>query len=477
MTNKLIGRERECAELERCLATDRSELVIVYGRRRIGKTFLVEQYFDKKFDFWYVGAHGLTSRAQLRMFAKTLKEYSGKSSYQFSDWFDAFDALKDYLATLPSDRKRLVFIDEMPWMDTGRSSFVAALENFWNGWAMSQENIMLIATGSATSWMRDKLIGNKGGLHARVTCQLHIRPFTLHEVELYLEKLGMEWSRYNILQAYMLLGGVPYYYSILSPSLSLAQNIDALCFSPDGKLRIEFDELYNALFQNADCYITVTKLLAESKSGMTFQEISKQIHLEGSKLTRVLNNLERCDFIERWSQFGKKKQGERFRLVDFYTKFYYKYIANNNTKDEQWWTKNCDKTAILSWMGNCFELVCLGHHRQIKAALGIAGVSTSISTWCCKPNEEEQTPGAQIDMLIDRADHIIHLCEMKFSNDAYIISKDYETSLRDRSGLFRYMTNTKKSVVHTFVTTYGVANGKHKSIVHSEVTMDDLFKS
>jgi len=325
--------------------------------------------------------------------------------------------------------------------------------------------------------MRDKLVGNKGGLHARVTCQLHLAPFTLRETEKYLENRGMFWDRYQILQSYMLLGGVPYYYSILAPEKSLMQNIDLLCFRPDGKLRIEFDELYNALFSNADYYIDTVKVLSAHKSGLTFQEIAKEIKLEGGKLTRVLKNLERCDFIERWSQYGNKKRQEILRLTDFYTLFYYKFIKSNNTKDEQWWSNNFDSQSVTSWMGVSFELVCLRHHNQIKKALGISGMATSVSTWHCKPNEKEQTPGAQIDMIIERADRMIHLCEMKFSEGVYHISQDYEKKLRERMGLFKYLTANKKSLVHTFITTYGVANGKHKSIVHSEVTMDALFNS
>lgn len=477
MEEQLIGREYECEELSRCLSSGRSELIIVYGRRRIGKTFLIEQYFKGTFDFWFVGVHGLSSKDQLRRFAKVLKRYSGVSQYTFSNWFDAFDALEEYLESFSKDGKKIIFIDEMPWMDTGRSNFVVALENFWNGWAMSKRNIMLIATGSATSWMRDKLIGNQGGLHARITCQLHLAPFKLYETEKYLENHDIHWARYQILQAYMLLGGVPYYYSILNPKLSLAQNIDNLCFKQDGKLRVEFDELYNALFSNADLYIEIVRLLSKHKSGLTYKEITTDVKVEGGKITRILNNLERCDFIERWSKYGNKKKQEVFRLTDFYTLFYYKFIEPNNTKDEQWWSYNMDSQSVSSWMGISFELVCLKHHRQIKKALGISGMSTSVSTWSCKPDKEEGTPGAQIDMIIERADRMIHLCEMKFSESTFRISQEYEKSLRERMGLFRFKTNNRKSLVHTFITTYGVADGKHKSIVHSEVVMDDLFNS
>ncbi len=477
MTDKLIGREAEMGELAHCKQSDRSELVIVYGRRRVGKTFLIEQYFEKTFDFWYVGVHGLNTKNQLRRFAKTLKGYSHKSSYKFGDWFDAFDALQDYLATLPDDRKKTVFIDEMPWMDTGRSDFVVALENFWNGWAMSQENVMLIATGSATSWMRDKLVSNQGGLHARITCQIHLSPFSLLETELYMRSRGVAWDRYQLLQAYMLLGGVPYYYSILDPHLSIAQNINNLCFKADGRLRMEFNDLYNSLFSNYELYINTVKCLAKNRHGMTYQELSKALKMEGGKLSKVLTNLERSDFIERWPHFGKTKKMEVYRLIDFYTLFYYKFIESNVTKDEQWWTNHMSSQSVMSWMGISFELICLRHHKQIKQALGISGMATAVYTWQCKANKEENIDGAQIDMIIERADRMIHLCELKFSEGAYRITADYEKRLRDRMETFRYITKTKKALVHTFVTTYGVVDGKHHSIVHSEVTMNDLFNA
>ncbi len=466
----------ERKELDRCLASDRSELVIVYGRRRVGKTFLIERHFNQTFDFWYVGRRKIPTREQLRQFGRTLTKFAGKD-YAPATWFEAFDALEEYLETLPRDRKKVVFIDEMPWIDRIHSNFVLALEGFWNGWAMSRGDIMLIATGSATSWMRDKLIENKGGLHSRITSQLHIAPFTLGETERYLGNMGITWDRYQILQSYMALGGVPFYYSILDPELSLSQNIDRLFFKPDGKLKNELDELYNALFKYADRYIEVVKTLCGHKYGMTFNELEDETKYEGGQLTKILKNLERCDFIERWSQYGNKKREEVLRLTDFYTLFYYKFIDSRNIREEQWWSKNNNSPVVTSWMGISFEMVCVKHHKYIKNALGLGVISTETTTWHCKPNEDEGTPGAQIDMIIERADRITHLCEIKFSVDKYVISKDYESKLRDRMSLFRYMTKNKKTLVNTFITTYGVANVKNKSIVHSEVTMDDLFNS
>lgn len=364
----------------------------------------------------------------------------------------------------------------MPWIDRVHSNFVSAFEGFWNGWAMSRNDVVLIATGSATSWMRDKLVENKGGLHSRITSQLHISPFTLGETEQYLNQQGMNWDRYQVLQTYMVLGGVPFYYSLLDRTLSLAQNIDKLFFNKDGKLRFEFDELYNALFRYADRYIDVVKLLSSKRYGMTYKDLASALKVEGGQLTKILKNLERCDFVERWPQYGNKKREEVFRLTDFFTLFYYKFIHARNNREDDWWTKNSDSQTVYSWMGISFEMVCLRHYKNIKDALGLRVVSTEISTWHTNANDKEGTPGAQIDMIIDRADRIIHLCEIKFANAKFAISKDYEEKLRDRMQLFQFMTKNKKSIVNTFITTYGVANGMNRNIVHSEVTMDDLFQ-
>lgn len=474
--NRLIGRDRECRELERCLNSNRSELVIVYGRRRIGKTFLIEEFFNQRFDFKYVGAHGMTTRRQLRNFQKVLNTYSKKQYTKIRTWDDAFFALEEYLSTLSSDRKRIVFIDEMPWMDARGSIFVSALENFWNGWAMSQRNIMLIATGSATSWMKDRIIANKGGLHARITCNLHLSPFTLNEAERYLNSIGVEWDRYQQTQTYMALGGIPFYYSLIEPSLSFAQNIDRFFFKQGALLKLEFDELYNALFKKADLYSAIVKLLSEHEVGLTSKEIIQSLPIKSSNITKALKNLESSDMIEKWQQYGNKRRGAVYRLTDFFSLFYFRFLQDNLSHDEDWWSNHFDSGAVYDWMGSSFELICMRHHRQIRSALGITGIATALSSWHVKANKEEGLPGGQIDMIIERADRIIHLCEMKFSMDTYRLKPEYERKLRERSGLFRELTKTNKTVVHTFVTTYGVANAINKSIVHSEVILDDLFK-
>lgn len=479
--NLLIGREHEMAELHRSLESDRSEFVIVYGRRRVGKTYLVDNFFNYEYDFSFVGGHRLSKSKQLRNFAKALKKYAHLHQQpKFSSWDDAFDALEEYIEGLPMEKRKVVFFDEMPWIDTPQSEFVEALETFWNGWAARRRDIMFVASGSSTSWMMDNLVENQGGLHGRITNNIYVRPFSLHEVETYIKSRGGSWDRYQILQAYMIIGGIPFYYTLLNLKESLVQNVDRLFFRKNGELRTEFDELFNALFTNTDKYKSVVTLLNGVRDGMTREEIEHATGMDKSLLSTVLRNLERSDFILRYSQFGNKSKGAIYRLVDFYTLFYYRFIDSFNAQDEEWWSHNFQSSSVGAWQGLSFEMVCFMHLTQIKYKLGISGISTAASSWRYTPpktkKKEEQTEkGAQIDLLIDRGDRFINLCEMKFSVKPYRITDSYEQYLRKRMAIFQEKTKTTKSLVHTFVTTFGVANGHGRSIVNNEVIMDDLF--
>ena len=474
MKKTLIAREQECARLQKCLESDRSELVTIYGRRRVGKTYLVDEFFNQKYDFTCVGVHRGTKAVQLRNFAKQLKRAMGtKTMPKFADWMDAFDAMEDYLASLPEGRKKVVFIDEMPWMDSGKSDFVMALENFWNGWAARRRDIVMIATGSASSWMVKKIEENEGGLHARVTCRLHLKQFSLGETEEYLRSRGCRWDRYQMMQCYMVMGGVPYYLSLLDVKQSVAQNIDRLFFEEKAELKNEFDDLYNALFKYAERYISIVTMLYDNRKGLTREEINRLYAYPDDNLTKIIRNLVQCDFVKETAQYNKGEKAILYRLTDFFTIFHLKFMKENLSGNETWWQDNMQSAQVLAWCGLAFERICEGHIRQMKRALGISGIATETSAW--RKAKDSAGKGAQIDLIIKRADRTIHLCEMKFSTNKFTISDAYEDDLRERQAVFEQTEKAREAVVHTFVTTYGVKDGMHRSIVHSEVTMDDLF--
>ena len=474
----LIGRERERQLLDDICRSGKAEFVAVYGRRRIGKTFLVDSYFDQKYDFFMAGMYEATKREQLTNFAHQLSQYSKEVQPVPPDWMEAFFQLQHYLQTLHDKDCIVVFIDELPWFDSPRSRFLKAFELFWNGWASKQDNLKLVVCGSSTSWMTNKLIGNRGGLHNRVTRQIRLQPFNLHEVELFLQSRGFALPRKQIVETYMVMGGTPYYLDMMRKSQSVAQNIDTLFFADNASLKDEFDFLFKSLFNDSDLYKAVVETLAKKAKGLTRQEIIETAGLaDNGYLSEVLDNLQRCDFIRSYNAFGKKERNVLYQLTDLYSLFYLRFMKNYTGHDEHHWSHALDTTA--TWEGYAFEQVCLQHIPQIKKKLGISGIQTDLCSWFAKPYTDEDGthwPGGQIDLLIDRKDGVINLCEMKFSDKEFVINKDYDKELGDRMATFRHHSKTRKALHQTLVTSFGVAHNAYWNNIQNEVTMDDLFE-
>lgn len=471
----IVGRKREQRELARYGESPRSEFVVVCGRRRVGKTFLVREYFGNTFAFYATGVAGGNMAVQLRSFAGSLKDH-GAESGTVRDWFDAFDELRtllqrDDVARDAVSGKRVVFIDEMPWLDTPRSNFKSALELFWNGWASAQRDILLIVCGSATSWVIDNLLKERGGLHNRVTGRLVLEPFTLAECEEYYRQNGMALTRQQVVENYMVFGGIPFYLDLMDRRLSPAQNIDRLCFSRVGALRDEFDELYRSLFKHADRHIAIVRALARRLKGMTRSQIEGHTCVaSGGTLTGALEELEQCGFVRKYRDFTKRTRGAVYQLVDPFTLFYLRFMEENG--DERYWMSHLGDARYRAWSGLAFEMVCLSHVEQMKAALGVSGVSVGACAW----HSEKADPGAQIDLLLDRADGVVNVCEMKFSQAEFAIDRAYDLALRNKLQAFAAETGTRKALHLTLVTTYGLARNQYAGIVQNELTLDDLFQ-
>lgn len=468
----LVGRNREIAELERCYASSRSEFVVVSGRRRIGKTFLVNNALKGRITLTYVGSHKSPKRRQLQRFGQALQQ-SGLTSVApaLETWYDAFDTLETLLDG--TERKKILFFDEMPWIDTPGSEFVAALEDFWNGWASLRDDVMLVACGSATSWLVDQLLENQGGLHNRVTSRIALQPFNLEECKRYADSKDANWDNYQIAQMYMYIGGVPFYWSLLDFTRGVAENVDALFFDTGAKLAGEFNELYQVLFSDSESYVFIMRHLASRREGMSRQEIARQVGSSGGTLSKRLNNLERCNFIIGQTPIGNKRSGTTYRVCDFYTLFYLRFIEPAKQYATHHWMSMITTPAVAAWQGLTFELIGLLHIDQIRMALGIYGVNVRYSAW--RSRKEEGQHSAQIDLVIARADHITHLCEFKFSPDEFIITSDYAQHLRERMSIYRSQTKTRDTLLVTFVTPFGVHHGKNYSIVHGDITLDKLF--
>lgn len=466
----IIGRKHEIEILDDCCNSGKAEFIAVYGRRRIGKTYLIKQYFDEKFDFYISGAFGVSKSEQLYIFAQTLSKYTGVMCPHLNNWQDAFSVLQSYLDTLDKDNI-IVFIDELPWMDTPKSNFIRALELFWNMWGSTKKNLKLIVCGSATTWMINKLLGDKGGLHNRVSRRICLNQFTLSESEEYLNSIGCKWSRKMILQCYMTVGGTPFYLSMMNKSKSLEQNIDYLFFSDDAPLRSEYEFLFRSLFGEAQMHRKVIELLAKKAKGLSRQEILNGLKIkEGGVLSDVIDNLVKCDFIRGYCSYGKTQRDVLYQLTDQYILFYLRFVKEYRGQNEHAWTTMADNVKN-TWSGYAFEQVCLRHIRQIKKKLGIEGIAADVYSWSAK----DENVGGQIDLLIDRGDKVINICEMKYTDNPYEITKQYEEHLLARRELFRTSVRTNKTLHLTMVTTMGVKTNIHSGDVTNEVTMDDLF--
>lgn len=468
----MIGRERERKMLEDARDSEYSEFVAVYGRRRVGKTFLIRETFDYSFAFQHSGIANSGMRRQLRAFAGSLKEAGLELKVQPNDWFDAFDALKDLLRGLP-EGKKVVFFDEMPWMDTPKSGFVPALENFWNAWASARKDILLIVCGSATSWVVDKILRNRGGLHNRVTVQVPLAPFTLRECEMFAESRRLGFSRRQIVETYMAIGGIPFYWRLLERGLSSAQNIDALFFSATAKLRLEYGELYASLFKRPAPYEAIVSALGKRGCGLTRGEISEATGLpETGTLSHQLEELEQCGFIRKYNALGCRNKGAVFQLIDNFTLFHFKAEEAAMGAAGRNWTQSAGSPFVAAWEGVAFERVCLLHIWQIKNALQIGGVAAQIAAWRGEADGER----AQIDLVIDRADGIINLCEMKFSHDPYAMDAEELRKLERRRSVFKKATGTRKAVHLTVVAAPELKRNAAAFEIQSAVSLDDLFR-
>ena len=477
--NGIIGREKEQALIQEYYDSPKAELVAIYGRRRVGKTFLIKSFFNQQFDFYFIGAFETQKSIQLRLFQSELERYSGVKRKKPQDWFEAFEQLRDYLSSLNKERI-VVFLDELPWMDTPKSNFIQAFSYFWNSWASNVNEMKFFVCGSATTWMLSKLIGDKGGMHGRVNRQIYLRPFNLNETEAFLRSKNIDWTQLQIAQTYMVMGGIPYYLDMLNPTYTAEENIDHLFFEEGAVLRTEYDFVFRSLFKDSSVYQTVIETLAKKSMGMTRDEIAQIAKLQNSgALTEVLENLRRCDFIRTYTAFGKKSHGQMFQLVDLFSLFHNRFISQTSSQDSHFWHNMQDNPARKTWEGYAFEQICLHHIPQIKQKLRIGGTLSEVCSWQCKPFTDKDGisyKGTQIDLLIDRRDMVIDLCEMKFSTEEYAITGEYDEHLRARKETFRAVTGTKKTLHTVFVTTYGLAKTKYSANVHDVVTLADLFE-
>ena len=468
---KLIGRKSELSILMTALKSNRSELIAIYGRRRVGKTFLIQKAYKNSIQFEFSGIHKAPLNQQLKNFHLTL---SAKNAHfkKPSDWIEAFHQLSQYIDTLRTRKKKVIFIDEFPWLDTRKSNFLSVFDNFWNSYASKRDDLVVVICGSAASYMVKNIIKSTGGLHNRLTNKIRLAPFNLYETEQLLKYNQVKFSRYDILQIYMTMGGIPHYLEKISQGESVSQALDRICFDKNGFLRTEFDNVFVSLFDQHDNHEAIIRTLASVRKGLTRNEVLIKSKVKsGGTLTKTLQELEESGFIEKYIAYKGTKDAI-YRLTDEYSLFYIKYIEKTRPSSSGVWNKMHGQQSFKIWSGFSFETICIKHIEQIKEGLKISGINAIHGSWI----EKNSQNSAQVDLLIDRDDNVINLCEIKFYNTKYAINKKYANEIAKKAHAFISATKTKKNVFVTFITSYGLTSNQYsKQHVQSELTMDTLF--
>ena len=468
----LIGRRREQDNLDEWCRSSKAELVCVYGRRRVGKTYLVENTFRYKLAFSVTGSEDCRTATQLRVFQRALKRFGANTGPSLNDWFDAFDRLRDLLEQPDVRRaehgRRVVFLDEFPWLAGKRSNFLVAFADFWNSWASKQDDIMVIVCGSATSWIVKNVFENTGSMYNRITRRQYVAPFNLHETERMIQSMDLGWSRSAILHAYLVFGGLPYYLAMLDRRLSLAQNIDELCLDTHAPLRNEMPHLMESTLSKLPLYSEVLLLLSKRKTGMHRTEIAKKASTNGSSLKRVLDDLEKCGYIRKYVNPYERYRPLIYQLIDPFLLFSFAFMSE---KAFDRWMDFEGSPAYYAWRGNAFEIAVLGHIPQIKQALGIAGVQTTCFPW----TSTTSTPGAQIDLVIERKDGVTDLCEMKCTDGPFVATGEVLDSMRRKRSIFCTESGTSNAIHLALVCAPGIKGTVRPEDIAASVGLDDLF--
>lgn len=471
----LVSRIREKTILLDALTQKDAQFIAVYGRRRVGKTYLIRECLEDRFVFAHAGVYKGDYDEQLTAFSQSLSDYGLVDFEKPKNWMEAFHLLKRVIEASPK-RKKVLFLDELSWMSTRNSGLVKALEHFWNGYLSAKKNVLLVVCASATSWILSNIVHNKGGLYGRLTDEISLKPFTLKETEEYVEYRRLGYSKRQILEGYMVLGGIPFYWDKMRKGLSLASNIDRLFVGDEAPLRKEHDYLFKALFDHPEVYIKIVQALASgARAGMDYTDLLKETGEDkGGDFSDKIDELEECGFVRKYTPFGKKSRGTLIQLIDNFTLFYHKFL-NPFPTDPHFFSDSLESGSWRAWSGLAFERVCLQHVSQIKEALRIGGVRTEVCSFQCQADEKRRTEGSQIDLLVVRKDDTINLCEMKFSNKPYSVTEEDVDAMETKRSDLIAVTETEYAIMPTLIVFPKVKKNAYSDEYSAIIEAESLF--
>ncbi len=480
----IIGRKQELKMLKEVWSSREAELLAIYGRRRVGKTHLIREFFSSKGTYFELtGQKDGSLHDQLDNFIKAFSQtfFQAIPLRTPSSWKEAFELVTAQINNIPKTQKLTIFFDELPWLATKRSKMLQAFDYFWNHYWSKNSKLVVVVCGSAASWMLEHLINAKGGLHNRLTRIILLKPFNLKDTQEFLRHRGISFQHKQILDLYMVFGGIPYYLKQIRKGKSPAQNINKICFQREGLLYGEFHRLFHSLFDAYNTNLSIVKAIAKSWSGISRIELIRITKiLSGGSLDKRLEELETAGFIQSYIPYGQKKKGHYYRVIDEYTLFYLRWIEPMKDRGieggKSYWQTKSSTAQANAWSGYSFENICLKHIDQIQEALGIQSIATETGSWRFVPKKGSLESGAQIDLLFDRDDDIITLCEIKYSQKAYSLDKGYAKKLIQKIEAFEKQTSTNKQIFLALITISGLKKTIwSEELIHNVVTLNSLF--
>lgn len=482
----ILARRNEISILDEFLKSDKAEFLAIYGRRRVGKTFLIKSHFQEQncIFFSVTGIEKGTFLQQREVCCKQISNtfYDGIPIETPKAWLKVFELLHTAITRIAKNKKVVIFFDEFPWLAKPRTNLLQALEYFWNQYWSIDKRVKLIVCGSLSSWIIRNIINNTGGLYNRVTYRLKLEPLNLYETKTFLDAKGIKLANSQILSIYMVMGGIPLYLDQIKKGMSANQVVDRVCFSKNGLLVDEQKELFKSLFSNSEIYYNLTKEIAKYRYGIAKNMISKNLGIaQGGRLEERLRELEEAGFIISFLPYGHNEKGKYYRVVDEYTMFYFKWIEpqlnsiSGFTKANGYWLEQSKSSSFKAWCGYAFESVCYRHIAQIRRKLNLMPSALPYG-WKFVPKQKSDDNGAQIDLLFDRNDNAITICEIKCTEEPFVIDKQYAEKLNKKIAIFEEKTKTNKQIFLALISVNSV-----KSTIYSEemlsglVVLDDLF--
>ena len=489
MRSRVVAREEQVEDINKVISSDQAELLALYGRRRVGKTFLVRKTCENKKGTVYLNITGTKDGSKSEQIQHFLEQFGevfldGIIPQTVNSWDEAFKLLNNAIKKIEKNKKVVIFLDELPWLATPKSKLLQAIDYYWNQHWSWNPAVKLIVCGSSASWIIRKIIKNKGGLHNRVTKEIHLKPFNLKQTKTFLKYLGLKLNNKQILKIYLVTGGIPFYLMFLEKGLSADQLIEKIAFREKAPLLTEFDKLFSSLFKNHESYVEILRHLARHPTGISRAELLDKVgeSLNGQGGTKKLNALQESDFIIEFKPHFNSKKGVYYKLIDEYTLFYFRWIEPIRqtlqafSLDEGNWIEAQSSAEWRAWSGLAFEAVCYKHISQIRKALDISPTAVA-NSWRYVPSKGKDDQGAQVDLLFDRKDGVISLCEIKYTEKPFVIDKQYARNLLNKQKVFLSRTKTKKQLFISLIASGGAKDNLYfEDFIDSMVVFDDLFK-